>query len=135
VEIFMSMTDSIADMLTRIRNAQAVHKSSVIMRETKIKSAIAKVLKDEGYIVDYKIDKINDKRQLLIFLKYYQNKPVIESIRRVSKPSLRIYRNKTKLPLVLGGMGIAVVSTSRGVMSDRSARLLGEGGEILCYVN
>ncbi|MDR1012440.1 MAG: 30S ribosomal protein S8 [Coxiellaceae bacterium] len=131
----MSMTDSIADMLTRIRNAQAVHKSSVIMRETKIKSAIAKVLKDEGYIVDYKIDKINDKRQLLIFLKYYQNKPVIESIRRVSKPSLRIYRNKTKLPLVLGGMGIAVVSTSRGVMSDRSARLLGEGGEILCYVN
>ena len=131
----MSMTDPIADMLTRIRNAQATRKPDVAMQATKAKAAIALVLKTEGYIVDYKVEEINGHKQLIVSLKYYQGKPVIENIRRISTPGLRVYRGKNQLPQVLGGMGIAIISTSKGVMSDRAARLLGEGGEILCQVN
>ncbi|MDR1057580.1 MAG: 30S ribosomal protein S8 [Coxiellaceae bacterium] len=131
----MSISDPIADMLTRIRNAQATHKNDVVMGETKIKIAIAKVLKAEGYITDYGVEEVQGKKQLIIVLKYYRGKPVIDNIRRISKPGLRVYRDKTKLPQVLGGMGIAIISTSKGVVSDRAAHLLGEGGEILCYVS
>ena len=131
----MSMSDPIADMLTRIRNAQAAHKPDVSMPATKIKTAIAEVLKQEGYIVDYKINEVDSKKQLVVNLKYYQGKPVIDNVRRISRPGLRVYRSKDKLPHVMGGMGIAIISTSKGVMSDRAARLLGEGGEILCYVS
>lgn len=131
----MSMSDTIADMLTRIRNAQATHKTDVTMSATKIKTAIAEVLKTEGYVVDYRIEEVDGKKQLTVVLKYYHGKPVIENIRRISSPGLRVYRSKSKLPQVMGGMGIAIVSTSKGVMSDRAARQIGEGGEILCYVN
>ncbi len=131
----MSMSDPIADMLTRIRNAQATHKPDVAMPATKVKAAIAGVLKTEGYISDYAIEESGSHKQLIIFLKYYRGKPVIESIRRISSPGLRVYRNKNQLPRVQGGMGVAIISTSKGVMSDRAARLLGEGGEILCYVS
>jgi small subunit ribosomal protein S8 len=131
----MSMSDPIADMLTRIRNAQATHKPDVAMPATKVKAAIAEVLKTEGYVDDYKIEVVDGHKQLVVFLKYYKGKPVIENIRRISTPGLRVYRNKNQLPQVLGGMGIAIISTSKGVMSDRAARLLGEGGEILCYVS
>jgi small subunit ribosomal protein S8 len=131
----MSMSDPIADMLTRIRNAQASRKPDVSMPMTKLKAAIAEVLKTEGYILDYKTTEVNDKKQLALSLKYYQGKPVIENIRRISRPGLRVYRDKNKLPQIMGGMGIAIVSTSKGIMSDRAARLLGEGGELLCSVN
>jgi len=130
----MSISDPIADMLTRIRNAHAMHKPDVSMSATKIKIAIADVLKNEGYIVDYKVEDVEGKKQLVVMLKYYHGKPVIESIRRISSPGLRVYRGKDELPQVVG-MGIAVISTSKGVMSDRAARLIGEGGEILCYVS
>lgn len=133
----MSMSDPIADMLTRIRNAQAVRKPDVSMSVTKVKTAIAEVLKTEGYIIDYKTEEVDNKKQLVISLKYYQGKPVIENIRRISRPGLRVYRDKDKLPQIMGGggMGVAIISTSKGIMSDRGARLLGEGGEILCSVN
>lgn len=131
----MSMSDPIADMLTRVRNAQAARKPDVAMPTTKLKTAIAEVLKTEGYILDYKIEEIDNKKQLVIGLKYYQGKPVIEKIRRMSRPGLRVYRDKNKLPQVMGGMGVAIISTSKGIMSDRAARLLGEGGEILCCVS
>lgn len=131
----MSMSDHIADMLTRIRNAQMVDKPRVAMPATKLKVAIAEVLKTEGYIVDYRNEEVDGKKQLIIDLKYYQGKPVIENIQRVSSPGLRVYRGKNDLPQVMSGMGIAIISTSKGIMSDRAARLLGEGGEILCYVN
>lgn len=131
----MSMNDPIADMLTRIRNAQARHKPDVVMPVTKIKVAIAKVLQDEGYILQHDVVESGNKKRLVLQLKYYKGKPVIENIRRISKPGLRIYRNKNKLPQVMGGMGVAIVSTSKGVMSDHTARHLGEGGEILCYVS
>lgn len=132
----MSMSDPVADMLTRIRNAQSAKKTSVSMPNTKLKVAIAEVLKTEGYIADYKIEELdNNKRKLIIDLKYYQGKPVIENIRRISRPGLRVYRDKNKLPHIMGGMGVAIISTSKGVISDRAARLLGEGGEILCSVN
>ncbi len=131
----MSMSDPIADMLTRVRNAQARHSSQVAMAATKVKSAIAEVLKEEGYIIDHSVEEINGHRQLVLQLKYYQGKPVIEKISRVSRPGLRVYRGKAELPQVLGGMGIAIISTSKGIMSDAKARLLGEGGEILCYVS
>ena len=129
------MSDPIADMLTRIRNGQSAKKVDVSMAATKIKAAIAEVLKTEGYISDYKIEDIDSKKQMTVTLKYYQDKPVIDNIRRISRPGLRIYRNKNNLPQVIGGMGIAIVSTSSGVMSDRAARLLGKGGEIICYVS
>ncbi|CAL7959389.1 30S ribosomal subunit protein S8 [Gammaproteobacteria bacterium] len=131
----MSMSDPIADMLTRIRNAQAARKPDVSMPMTKLKAAIAEVLKTEGYVLDYKIEEVNNKKQLVLSLKYYQGKPVIENIRRISRPGLRVYRDKNKLPQIMGGMGIAIISTSKGIMSDRAARLLGEGGELLCSVN
>jgi len=129
------MTDPIADMLTRIRNAQKVQKSEVVVPGTKFKVAIASVLKKEGYILDFSESRNGEKSQLTLNLKYYQGKPVIENIRRISTPGLRIYRDKNKLPKVMGGMGISIISTSEGVMSDREARLLGEGGEVLCCVN
>jgi len=131
----MSMSDPIADMLTRIRNAQAARKPGVSMPMTKLKIAIAEVLKTEGYISDYKTEEVDNKKQLILSLKYYHDKPVIENIRRISRPGLRVYRDKNKLPQVMGGMGIAIISTSKGIMSDRAARLLGEGGELLCTVN
>jgi small subunit ribosomal protein S8 len=131
----MSMSDPISDMLTRIRNAQLAEKVSVTMPNSKIKIAIAKVLQDEGYIEDFKVDD-NDanKPQLEIGLKYYAGKPVIERIERVSRPGLRIYKPARDIPQVMNGLGVAIVSTSRGVMTDRKARSTGVGGEVLCIV-
>jgi len=130
----MSMTDPIADMLTRIRNAQQSEKQSVAMPASKLKSAIAQVLKDEGYIEDFAVREAEGRPQLEISLKYYAGKPVIERIERVSRPGLRIYRPKDALPNVMNGLGVAIVSTSRGVMTDRKARGMGVGGEVLCIV-
>ncbi|CAL4325245.1 30S ribosomal protein S8 [Buchnera aphidicola] len=130
----MSMQDPIADMLTRIRNGQSANKFSVTMPCSKLKKAILEVLKKEGYIQSFNI--IGDvKLELEIFLKYFKGKSVIESIKRVSCPSLRIYKKKNKLPQVMAGLGIAVISTSKGVMTDRRARQVGLGGEIICYVS
>jgi small subunit ribosomal protein S8 len=128
------MTDPIADMLTRIRNAQSSEKKSVAMPASRLKSAIAQVLKDEGYIEDFAVREGQGKPQLEIGLKYYAGKPVIERIERVSRPGLRIYRPKDELPKVMNGLGVAIVSTSRGVMTDRKARGMGVGGEVLCIV-
>lgn len=130
----MSMSDPIADMLTRIRNAQQAEHSSVVMPASKLKTAIAKVLKDEGYISSYNVDDNNGKPELSIDLKYFEGKPVIEMVKRVSRPGLRVYKNKDELPKVIGGLGIAVVSTSKGIMTDRAAREAGIGGEVICYV-
>jgi small subunit ribosomal protein S8 len=130
----MSMTDPIADMLTRIRNAQMVEQAVVAMPSSKVKLAIAKVLKDEGYIDAFKVSGDEVKPVLEIALKYYAGRPVIEKIERVSKPGLRIYRSKDDIPRVMNGLGIAIVSTSRGVMTDRKARATGVGGEVLCIV-
>lgn len=129
----MSMQDPIADMLTRIRNGQAANKVAISMPSSKLKVAIAKVLADEGYVESIKVVE-GAKPELEITLKYFQNKPVVESIQRVSRPGLRIYKRKDELPKVMGGLGIAVVSTSKGVMTDRAARQAGLGGEIICYV-
>jgi small subunit ribosomal protein S8 len=128
------MTDPIADMLTRIRNAQMVEQAVVAMPSSKVKLAIAKVLKDEGYIDAFKVSGDDVKPLLEIALKYYAGRPVIEKIERVSKPGLRIYRSKDDIPRVMNGLGIAIVSTSRGVMTDRKARATGVGGEVLCIV-
>jgi small subunit ribosomal protein S8 len=130
----MSMTDPIADMLTRIRNAQQAEKQSVAMPASKVKAAIAQVLKDEGYVDDFAVRELEGKPTLEISLKYYAGKPVIEKIERVSRPGLRIYKPKDDLPKVMNGLGVAIVSTSRGVMTDRKARGLGVGGEVLCVV-
>jgi small subunit ribosomal protein S8 len=130
----MSMTDPIADMLTRIRNGQAVAKARVGMPSSKLKVAIAKTLKDEGYIKDFHVSGDAVKPQLTVELKYFEGRPVIELIQRVSRPGLRIFKGKDELPRVRGGLGMAVVSTSRGVMSDRAARAAGHGGEVLCIV-
>lgn len=130
----MSMSDPIADMLTRIRNAQTAQKAQVSMPASKLKAAIAKVLKDEGYVADFRVEADGAKPVLSIELKYHQGKPVIESIARVSKPGLRSFKGKGELPSVRGGLGIAIVSTSKGVMTDRAARAAGEGGEVLCVV-
>ncbi|MFM2486654.1 30S ribosomal protein S8 [Celerinatantimonas yamalensis] len=129
----MSMQDPIADMLTRIRNGQAANKVSVKMPSSKLKVAIAQVLKDEGYIADYAVSG-DVKAELEVTLKYFEGKKVIETIQRVSRPGLRIYKGAVELPKVMGGLGIAVVSTSQGVMTDRAARKAGMGGEIVCYV-
>ncbi len=129
----MSMTDPIADMLTRIRNAQMTERAVVAMPSSKVKVAIAKVLKDEGYIEGYKVSEAQ-KPMLEIALKYYAGHPVIEKIERVSSPGLRIYRAKDAIPRVMNGLGIAIVSTSQGVMTDRAARASGVGGEVLCIV-
>ena len=130
----MSMTDPIADMLTRIRNAQLIERATVAMPSSKVKIAIAKVLKDEGYIDGYKVGGEEQKPLLEIALRYHAGRPVIEKIERVSKPGLRIYKSKDDIPRVMNGLGIAVVSTSRGVMTDRAARAAGVGGEVLCIV-
>jgi len=130
----MSMSDPIADMLTRIRNAQRVEKPEVGMPSSKVKVAIAQVLKDEGYIEGFKVDLNNGKPELRIGLKYYAGRPVIESIERVSRPGLRVYKGRDDIPAVMNGLGVAIVSTSRGVMTDRKARSQGVGGEVLCYV-
>jgi small subunit ribosomal protein S8 len=130
----MSMSDPIADMLTRIRNAQMTEKVSVAMPSSQLKVAIAKVLKDEGYIDDFRVAGEAAKPQLEIALKYYAGRPVIEKIERISKPGLRIYKGKEDLPRVMNGLGVAIVSTSKGVMTDRKARASGVGGEVLCVV-
>ena len=130
----MSMSDPIADMLTRIRNAQAVDKSAVKMPSSKLKVAIAQVLKDEGYIDGYKVHEETGKPELEIALKYYAGKPVIERIERVSRPGLRIYKGRDAIPQVMNGLGVAIVTTPKGVMTDRKARQTGVGGETLCYV-
>ncbi len=130
----MSMSDPVADMLTRIRNAQLSEKLSVVMPASKLKAAIAKVLKDEGYIDDYAVRSEDGKSQLDISLKYYAGRPVIEKIERVSRPGLRIYKPSQDIPVVMNGLGVAIVSTSKGVMTDRKARGMGVGGEVLCIV-
>jgi len=130
----MSMSDPIADMLTRIRNGQAAEKASVSMPASKMKQAIAKVLKDEGYIKDFAVTD-GGKPEMTVSLKYFEGRPVIESMKRVSRPGLRIYKNKDELPQVLNGLGIAVISTSKGVMTDREARAAGYGGEVICFVS
>lgn len=128
------MTDPIADMLTRLRNGLAAGKTSVSMPFSKQKQAIAQVLKDEGYIADFAKQEEGSKPSLNVELKYYQGKPVIERIKRVSRPGLRIYKGKDELPNIMGGLGIAIISTSAGVMTERAARKAGHGGEVLCYV-
>jgi len=130
----MSMSDPIADMLTRIRNAQRTNKTSVSMPASKVKGAIANVLKDEGYIDDFNVQDNEGKPVLNISLKYYAGRPVIEKIERVSKPGLRIYKGSQNLPKVMNGLGVTIVSTSRGVMTDRKAQAAGIGGEVLCIV-
>jgi small subunit ribosomal protein S8 len=129
----MSMSDPIADMLTRIRNAQSVDKTAVTMPSSKLKVAIAQVLKDEGYIDGFAI-KGEQKAELEIALKYYAGRPVIERIERVSRPGLRIYKGRHNIPQVMNGLGVAIVTTPQGVMTDRKARAAGVGGEVLCYV-
>lgn len=129
----MSMQDPLADMLTRIRNAQMAEHASVEMPASKVKAAVAKVLKDEGFIVDARVEG-EVQQKLVIDLKYYEGKPVIENLKRVSRPGLRSYAGKEELPKVNGGLGIAIVSTNKGVMTDRAARAAGVGGEILCTV-
>ncbi len=130
----MSMSDPIADMLTRIRNAQMVEKASVAMPSSKLKAAIAQVLKDEGYIDGFQVKTEDGKSQLEISLKYYAGRPVIERIERVSRPGLRIYKGRHDIPQVQNGLGVAIVTTPKGVMTDRKARAAGIGGEVLCYV-
>lgn len=130
----MSMTDPIADMLTRIRNAQMVAKTVVEMPSSKLKVSIAQVLKDEGYIDGFAVREKDGKAELEIGLKYYAGQPVIERIERVSSPGLRIYKRRDDLPKVMNGLGVAIVSTSKGVMTDRKARETGVGGEVLCIV-
>ncbi len=130
----MSMTDPIADMLTRIRNAQSIEKASVAMPSSKLKVAIAQVLKDEGYIESFAVSADGAKLKLEIALKYYAGRPVIERIERVSRPGLRIYKSSVDVPRVMNGLGVAIVSTPKGVMTDRKARATGVGGEVLCYV-
>jgi small subunit ribosomal protein S8 len=130
----MSMSDPIADMLTRIRNAQMVEKASVAMPSSKVKAAIAQVLKDEGYIDGFKVKNDAGKSELEIALKYYAGRPVIERIERVSRPGLRVYKGAKSIPQVQNGLGVAIVTTPQGVMTDRKARAAGIGGEVLCYV-
>jgi small subunit ribosomal protein S8 len=130
----MSMSDPIADMLTRIRNAQMVGHQEVRMPASKLKSSIASVLKDEGYIEDFTQRDKDGKSELVVSLKYYAGRPVIEKLERISKPGLRVYKGRDSLPKVMNGLGIAILSTSRGVMTDSKARATGVGGEVLCIV-
>ena len=130
----MSMSDPIADMLTRVRNAQAANKVQVSMPNSKVKAGIASVLKEEGYITDFRVDENDGKPNLEITLKYFEGRGVIDSLKRASRPGLRIYRRKDELPRVMDGLGIAIVSTSRGFMTDAQARSAGHGGEIICFV-
>jgi len=131
----MSMTDPIADFLTRIRNGQAAGKAEVVAPASKLKASIAKVLREEDYIADFSEAEVDGKPTINVNLKYYQGRPVIDRLERVSRPGLRRYSGKGELPKVLGGLGVAIVSTPKGVMTDRAARKIGEGGEILCYVS
>ena len=131
----MSMSDPIADLLTRIRNAQMVAKQTVSVPSSKVKVAIAQVLKDEGYIDGFEVKSDSGKSELLISLKYYAGRPVIERIERVSRPGLRVYKGSGAIPQVMNGMGVAIVTTPKGVMTDRKARATGVGGEVLCYVS
>ena len=131
----MSMTDPIADMLTRIRNAQAAAKTQVVMPSSKVKTAIAQVLRDEGYIADFAVAPTDPgKSELTVVLKYFEGRRVIDRIDRVSKPGRRVFCGKDDLPKVMNGLGVAIISTSRGLMSDRAARAAGHGGEVLCFV-
>jgi len=130
----MSMSDPIADMLTRIRNAQSIEKAVVTMPSSKLKIAIAQVLKDEGYVDGFKVRNEGGKAELEIALKYYAGRPVIERIERVSRPGLRVYKGRDAIPHVMNGLGVAIVTTPKGVMTDRKARQTGVGGEVLCYV-
>jgi small subunit ribosomal protein S8 len=130
----MSMTDPVADLLTRIRNGQTAGKTSVSMAASKLKSSILKVLRDEGYIAGYAVQNDTGKPQLTVDLKYFEGRPVIDRLERVSRPGLRIYRGKDELPKVLGGMGTVIVSTPKGVMTDKAARAIGQGGEVICIV-
>jgi small subunit ribosomal protein S8 len=130
----MSMTDPVADLLTRIRNGQTAGKAHISVDSSKIKLAIARVLKDEGYVADFHVEASGAKPRLIIDLKYYEGRPVIDRLERVSRPGLRVYRGKDELPKVLGGMGTVIVSTPQGVMTDRQARAAGQGGEVLCIV-
>jgi small subunit ribosomal protein S8 len=131
----MSMSDPIADMLTRIRNAQAAEKVQVSMPSAKQKVAVAAVLKDEGYITDFSVGESDGKPTLTVELKYYNGEPVIAHVKRVSRPGLRVYKGKDELPQVQNGLGVAIISTSKGVMSDRQARAAGEGGEVICTIS
>jgi small subunit ribosomal protein S8 len=131
----MSMTDPIADFLTRIRNGQLAGKAEVAAPASRMKLALAKVLKEEGYIEDFAIAEQAEKPTVTVRLKYYQGRPVIERLERVSRPGLRVYKAKDDLPRILGGMGVAIISTSRGLMTDREARAAGHGGEVLCIVS
>ena len=130
----MSLSDPIADMLIRIRNGQTVDKTEVVMPSSKLKVAIAQVLKDEGYIDGFSVVDNNGKAELHVGLKYYAGRPVIERLERVSRPGLRVYKNHQTIPQVMNGLGIAIVSTPKGVMTDRKARAAGIGGEVICYV-
>jgi small subunit ribosomal protein S8 len=130
----MSMTDPVADLLTRIRNGQSARKASVTLASSKLKASIVKVLKDEGYIADYQVASEGGKPLLTVDLKYFEGRPVIDRLERVSRPGLRVYRGKDELPKVLGGMGTVIVSTPRGVMTDKAARAIGQGGEVICIV-
>ena len=131
----MSMQDPISDMLTRIRNGQSAGKLRVTMPLSRQKTAIADVLKEQGYIRDFAHEDAGGKPQLAVTLKYFEGKPVIESLRRVSRPGLRIYKRKDELPSVMGGLGIAIISTSKGLMTDKQARAAGHGGEVICVVS
>ena len=130
----MSMSDPVADMLTRIRNGQSAGKKNVKIPSSKLKISIAKVLKEEGYINDYHVEVDGNHSVMTVELKYFNGVPVIENVKRISRPGLRIYKSKDELPKVLGGLGIAIVSTSNGVMTDRAARAIGHGGEVICTV-
>ncbi len=131
----MSMSDPIADMLTRIRNSLQRSKRDVCIPSSKLKVSIANILKQEGYIKDYRVEEQENRSVLVVELKYFKGKPVIESLKRISRPSLRSYTSASDLPKVMGGLGIAIISTAKGVMTDRTAREHGIGGEILCYVS
>jgi small subunit ribosomal protein S8 len=130
----MSMTDPIADFLTRIRNGQAAGKDEITVSSSRVKAAIARVLRDEGYVAGFSVDKEGGRSVLTVSLKYHEGRPVIERLERVSRPGLRQYRGRAELPSVLGGLGVAIVSTPKGVMTDREARRVGQGGEVICLV-
>lgn len=130
----MSMSDPVADMLTRIRNGQMAGHANVLMPSSKLKLSLAKVLNDEGFISSFSINENGGKTELSVDLKYFDGKPVIDLIKRVSRPGLRVYKNSNELPKVIGGLGIAVISTSKGIMTDHDARKAGIGGEVVCYV-
>ena len=131
----MSMTDPIADFLTRIRNGQSARKKSIKSPSSTVKEAIANVLQDEGYILGYDVAAEGNKKTITVALKYFEGKPVIEKLERISSPSLRVYKGKDELPKVLGGLGIAIISTATGMVSDKKARATGQGGEVICFVS